>query len=140
MKGITRVDSKANGRLGWRVRVSYKGRRLQRYFSDRKLGGYSGALRAALSWRNLAERELGKPRSDERIVAVSPRGPDAVPGVRETTRRGVPVVEVTWQEAGRTRRTTISVAKHGREEALARGLALRAAHTGQQPEEAPHEP
>lgn len=120
MKGISR---KGNGYL---VRVGFLGQVHARFFGDRAYDGPRRALLAAKRWRNATELELGKPRSDRRVVSVSSRGPGALPGIREITRKGVPVLEVTWMAGGKQRRTTISIIKHGRDAALARALELRA--------------
>lgn len=131
LKGISRVDQPERNVAGWLVRVAYKRQRRRRYFGDRAHGGRMLALLAARDWRDQAERELGKPRSEGRVVARSRLGPDAIPGVRETIRRGRRVFEVTYQIAGVSRKTTVSIDRHGYDEARRRALQLRSERSGQ---------
>lgn len=60
-RGITRIDHPSHRTHGWFVRVGYSGlgkqARHTRFFSDRTHGGVAAALRAALAFRNSAERQ-----------------------------------------------------------------------------------
>lgn len=123
-KNITRCDYAYKGMIGYMVRVVWQGRRYQKFFSDKKYGGQDTALEAALAWRNATEQQLGKPRS-EQFVSGRPGSNTGVLGVTRVMRSGHPVLEVTWVENGRQRRTSISIDKHGEHKALAMAKAIR---------------
>ena len=111
--------------VGYMVRVTWAGVRRQKFFADNKHGDRLGALAAALDWRDQQERELGKPRTEQLIFgkATSNTG---IPGVTRLIRAGHPVLQVTWYENGRQRRTSISIDKHGERAALALARRIRA--------------
>lgn len=122
-KGITRIDHPAKRTFGYFVRVTWNKQRRSKFFSDSVYGDRLAALGAALEWRNLAERELGKPRTERQVIGVS-RTSTGIVGVRRTVKDGREVYEATWREGNRIRRTSYSIAKHGEKRALA--LARRA--------------
>lgn len=122
-KGITRIDHPAKRTFGYFVRVTWNKQRRSKFFSDSVYGDRLAALGAALEWRNLAERELGKPRTERQVIGVS-RTSTGIVGVRRTVKDGRDVYEATWREDGRIRRTSYSIAKHGERRALS--LARRA--------------
>ncbi len=122
-KGITRIDHPAKRTFGYFVRVTWNKQRRSKFFSDSVYGDRLAALSAALEWRNLAERELGKPRTERQVIGVS-RTSTGIVGVRRTVKDGREVYEATWREDGRIRRTSYSIAKHGEKRALS--LARRA--------------
>lgn len=122
-KGITRIDHPAKRTFGYFVRVTWNKQRRSKFFSDSVYGDRLAALGAALEWRNLAERELGKPRTERQVIGVS-RTSTGIVGVRRTVKDGREVYEATWREDGRIRRTSYSIAKHGEKRALS--LARRA--------------
>ena len=97
----------------------------QRHFrntSDAAHGGTRVAFEKALAWRNATEKILGKPRTDRVFAVAGQRSPTGIPGVYQEKRSYV----VAWTpEPGKLRREFISIAKHGREEALRRAIALR---------------
>ena len=107
------------------VRVTWAGVRRQKFFADNKHGDRLGALAAALDWRDQQERELGKPRT-ERLIFGKASSNTGIPGVTRLIRAGHPVLQVTWYENGRQRRTSISIDKHGERAALALARRLRA--------------
>jgi hypothetical protein len=122
-KGITRIDHPAKRTFGYFVRVTWNKQRRSKFFSDSVYGDRLAALGAALDWRNEAERELGKPRTERQVIGVS-RTTTGIVGVRRTTKDGREVYEATWREGKRIRRTSYSIAKHGESRALS--LARRA--------------
>lgn len=122
-KGITRIDHPAKRTFGYFVRVTWNKQRRSKFFSDSVYGDRLAALGAALEWRNEAERELGKPRTERQVIGVS-RTSTGIVGVRRTVKDGREVYEATWREGNRIRRTSYSIAKHGEKRALA--LARRA--------------
>ncbi|WP_129627701.1 AP2/ERF family transcription factor [Candidatus Oscillochloris fontis] len=122
-KGITRIDHPAKRTFGYFVRVTWNKQRRSKFFSDSVHGDRLAALSAALDWRNEAERELGKPRTERQVIGVS-RTSTGIVGVRRTVKDGREVYEATWRDGQRIRRTSYSIAKHGERRALA--LARRA--------------
>ena len=137
-KSISRIDSPAKQMHGWYVRVWFKGKMHSKFFNDKFYGGTEAALAAAIAYRDQLEEEIGKPRTDRVVVTDSPRNQTGVIGVNRVMKQtgayvpytAIPnyseVYEVTWQEAPNTvRRTTISIAKYGEQEAFRRACALR---------------
>ncbi len=122
-KGITRIDHPAKRTFGYFVRVTWNKQRRSKFFSDSVYGDRLAALSAALEWRDQAERELGKPRTERQVIGVS-RTSTGIVGVRRTVKDGREVYEATWREGNRIRRTSYSIAKHGEKRALS--LARRA--------------
>jgi hypothetical protein len=122
-KGVTRIDHPAKRTFGYFVRVTWNKQRRSKFFSDSVYGDRLAALSAALEWRNEAERELGKPRTERQVIGVS-RTSTGIVGVRRTVKDGREVYEATWREGNRIRRTSYSIAKHGEKRALS--LARRA--------------
>jgi hypothetical protein len=122
-KGITRIDHPAKRTFGYFVRVTWNKQRRSKFFSDSVHGDRLAALGAALEWRNQAERELGKPRTERQVIGVS-RTSTGIVGVRRTVKDGREVYEATWRDGNRIRRTSYSIAKHGERRALT--LARRA--------------
>jgi hypothetical protein len=122
-KGVTRIDHPAKRTFGYFVRVTWNKQRRSKFFSDSVHGDRLAALSAALEWRNEAERELGKPRTERQVIGVS-RTSTGIVGVRRTVKDGREVYEATWREGNRIRRTSYSIAKHGEKRAMA--LARRA--------------
>ncbi len=116
-------------------RVSYKDNHRVKFFNDRSFGGTDPALAAAVEYRDLAEKELGKPRTDRTVVTRSPRTRTGVVGVRRSTKRAYTkngdlrvydVYEVTWSPQPNTlRRTSISISKYGEEEAFRLAQEIR---------------
>lgn len=124
VKGISRIDS--NRTHGWYVRVSYKGWYYSRFFADGKYGGREQAFKEATKFRDKAEKELGKPRTDRVVVTKSPRNKTGVIGVVRLKKDGHDVYEVNWTpKPGLLKRTSISIEKHGEEKAFKLAVALR---------------
>jgi hypothetical protein len=134
-KSISRVDHEKKHAYGWFVRVAYKGKMHQKFFSDLSQGGKRKALKAAIAWRNKTEKKLGKPRTERKVAMPSSRNTSGVVGIRETTkamtrdgRKKGPVYEVWWfPKPGVIRKTSVSIYKYGQQEAFRRAKALRKA-------------
>ncbi len=125
-KGISRIDSEANKTHGWYVRVQYLGTTHAKFFSDSAHGGEQKALQKAVKHRNSIERELGKPRTDRTVTAVSSRNTSGVQGVKRVAKAGGYAYEVTWSPApGQVHRTTVSIKKYGEDEAFKRACRIR---------------
>jgi len=134
-KGISRVDHEKKHAHGWLVRVTFRGEKHQKFFSDLAQGGKRASLKSAIQWRNQTEKKIGKPRTERMIAVVSPRNTSGIVGIRKAmkamTRDGKkqgPVYEVWWfPRPGEIRKTSVSIYKYGQKEALRRALALRKA-------------
>lgn len=134
-KSISRVDHEGKRMRGWLVRVVFRGERRSKFFGDKAHGGKDAALDAAIAFRDAAEQQLGKPRTDRVVVGLSPRSTTGVQGVHRITKTqqtsggGIsfqPVYEVTWSPApGVIKRTSVAITKHGEAEALRRAIAIR---------------
>jgi hypothetical protein len=125
-KGISRIDSETNKTHGWYVRVQYLGTTHAKFFSDSAHGGEQKALQKAVKHRNSIERELGKPRTDRTVTAVSSRNTSGVQGVKRVAKAGGYAYEVTWSPApGQVHRTTVSIKKYGEDEAFRRACRIR---------------
>lgn len=132
-KSISRIDATTSKTHGWYVRVYYKGVMNSKFFSDSRYGSSEQALEEAIQYRDELEKRIGKPRTDRPVVRVSPRNQTGVVGVRR--RRKAPgkkgknhydVYEVTWSpEPGKMKRTSVSIAKYGEEEAFKRACEIR---------------
>ncbi|MCS6884008.1 MAG: AP2 domain-containing protein [Acidobacteriota bacterium] len=123
-KGISRIDS--NRTHGWYVRVIYQGKICCKFFSDGKYGSSEKALKQAIKFRNAAEKELGKPRTDRVIVTRSPRNKTGIIGVVRLKKDGHEVYEVNWTpRPGVLKRTSISIDKYGEEKAFKMAVRLR---------------
>lgn len=133
-KSISRIDQPEKHTHGWYVRVHFKGKEVSKFFPDKLHKGKSKSLQAAIDFRNETEEKLGKPRTDRPVIMRRPKKKGMV-GVRETvyrTRgadgqlRESPVFEVTWNpEPNVVRRTSVSIRKYGKKEALRRAVELR---------------
>jgi type IV secretory pathway VirB10-like protein len=125
-KGISRIDSETNKTHGWYVRVQFQGKTHAKFFSDSAHGGDAKALAKAVKHRNAVERELGKPRTDRMVTAVSSRNTSGVQGVKRVFKAGSYAYEVTWSPAaGQVHRTTVSVNRYGEDEAFKRACQIR---------------
>jgi hypothetical protein len=107
-----------------------------KFFSDAAHGGKDQALERAVEYRNKAEKELGKPRTDRLVIARNPRNTSGVMGVQRKTKVVVAedgeervvknVYEVTWNpEPGRLCRTWVSIDEYGEEAAFRKACAIR---------------
>jgi hypothetical protein len=134
-KSISRVDHESKRMHGWLVRVHFRGERRSKFFGDKRHGGKEPALDAAIAFRDAAEHQLGKPRTDRVVVGLSSRSTTGVQGVHRITKTqqtsggGIsfqPVYEVTWSPApGVIKCTSVAITKHGEQEVLRRAIAIR---------------
>jgi hypothetical protein len=134
-KGISRIDQEKRKTHGWYVRVGFNGKTKVKFFSDAAHGGKERALEQAVRFRDEAEKELSKPRTDRLVIAHNPRNRSGVMGVQRKTRvvkteKGERltnnVYEVTWSpEPGRLRRAWVSIDEYGEEAAFRKACAIR---------------
>jgi hypothetical protein len=122
-KDIARIDQESKRTHGWYVRVRFLGKTHSKFFSDRKNGGRHSSLLSAISWRDKTEKTLGKVRTNKHMVTVSNSGTGVV-GVRlnEELNR----YEVSWvNKLGKQGKTSVSIKKHGKKNALNRACSIR---------------
>ena len=74
---------------GWYVRVFFNNKQHAKFFSDKAYGGRGPALNKAQAWRNKIEKEIGKPRTNERVI-VGRDHPTSVNLTKCKDRRGNP--------------------------------------------------
>ena len=136
-KGINRIDQPSKHTHGWYVRVSFDGKRRAKFFPDRAPGGRANALEDAIAYRNKAEAELGKPRTDRTVCARTPRNKSGIMGIRRKTvsekrADGANAIrsfyEVTWNpRPGKVSRTLVSIDDLGEGPALRKACSIRRA-------------
>src|SRR5689334_8326976 len=112
-KGISRIDQPSRNTLGWYVRVMFDGKQVAKFFSDKSHGGRKKALDAAVRYRDEAEKQLGRPRTDRQVISRQTRNTSGIVGVQRRTKTvrtkdGEQVVNkyyvVTWNpEPGRVK-------------------------------------
>lgn len=136
-KGISRVNSKKSRTYGWYVRVFFNGEKKVRFFSDGRYGGPEKALQKALQFRNKAEKELGKPRTDRVVVSKTTNNTTGIIGLHRKREKTITktgevryrnVYEITWCPApNQMSRTRVSIDKYGEEKALLKAYRIRQA-------------
>lgn len=134
-KSVSRIDQPEKHTHGWYVRVRFNGNEVSKFFPDKQFGGKTKSLQSAIDFRDDTERKLGKPRTDRFVVGHNARGRKEMTGVRlvvKKTRnasgelRESPVYEVTWSpEPNVLRRTSVSIRKYGKREALRLAREIR---------------
>lgn len=121
-KNVTRVDFPEQHRVGYNVRVGWKGEMVRRFFADKKHGGRERALLAAVAYRDDCELSISKPRT-ERFVYYKVGA-----GVKRVVKNGVSSLGVHWCPLpGKVARTSVSIKKYGEAEAMRRATAIREA-------------
>jgi len=134
-KSVSRIDQEEKHTHGWYVRVRFRGSEVSRFFNDKRHGGKRKALAAAVEFRDETERRIGKPRTDRFVVQRDATRKSDVVGVRHVVKftctesgetRAHDVYEVTWSpEPNVVQRTSVSIRKYGKREALRRAIAIR---------------
>ena len=134
-KGISRIDQPSRNTFGWYVRVMFNGMTRCKFFSDKVSGGKQKALEAAIQYRNKAEKELGRPRTDRLVTRGSGRNETGVTGVNIEKRKvrtedGEKEVKkyyvVSWHPwPGKTCREFVSIEKYGERGGLMRACRIR---------------
>ena len=130
-KSISRIESEKY--CAWFVRIYYQGAFVRKTFSDTNYNGRDDALREAIAWRDEIEAAMGKPRTDRSVrkkTVVDERDTGIYRRNAKHMKRGKiyyrDIYEVVWSPApGKLSRRTISVTKHGEEQALEMARALR---------------
>lgn len=124
-KHITRIDQESKKTHGYYVRVSFRNKQHSKFFSDKKHGGPSSALLAAIANRDKVRCKWGMPFTNRHLVSVSNSNTGVV-GVRLNEKKNR--YEISWvTPQGIQKKTSVSILKHGKEEAFARACTLRRA-------------
>lgn len=132
-KSISRIETPKN--RAWYVRIFYAGAYERKTFSDAVWGTKDNALQEALRWRDETEARMGKPRTDRSVRKKVLGDDNDLVGIyrrhAKHMKRGKTyfrdIYEIVWAVApGKLSRRTISITKHGEDEALRRAKALRA--------------
>jgi hypothetical protein len=133
-KSVSRIDQPEKHTHGWYVRVRFNGKEIAKFFPDKQFGGKTKSLQGAVHFRDETERKLGKPRTDRFVIGRSGRAREMT-GVRLVVKksrsvsgetRESPVYEVTWSpEPNVLRRTSVSIRKYGKREALRLAREIR---------------
>ena len=122
-KDISRIDHPAKRTFGYYVRVRHLGKIHSKFFADKKNGGKSKSLKAAIFWRNETEIRLGKPRSDRNVVTVSNKLTGVVGVILNDVLNRY---EVSWVKPdGKQSKTSVSISKHGRKTAFEKACKIR---------------
>ena len=122
-KDIARIDQESKRTHGWYVRITFKGKKYSKFFSDKKNGGKNSSLLAAITWRDNTRVKIGKPQSDRHIVSVA-NTPSGIVGVRLNEKLNR--YEVSWvRPDGRQAKTSVSIKKHGKKAALELAIQKR---------------
>ncbi|MBL8152173.1 MAG: AP2 domain-containing protein [Blastocatellia bacterium] len=135
-KGISRIDSQDGRTHGWYVRVFFKGEKRVKLFSDSVHGGREKALEKAIRFRNKAEKELGKPRTDRIVITATKRSKTTgIVGLRRRREKAATksgelryreMYEVWWcPEPNKVAKRSVSINKYGEEEAFRRAYMIR---------------
>lgn len=134
-KGISRIDQPSRNTFGWYVRVMFNGMTRCKFFSDKASGSKHKALEAAIQYRDQAELELGRPRTDRLVSSGSGRNETGVTGVNISkqvikTEGGEKLIKkyyvVNWSPwPGKTCRELVSIEKYGEKRALLKACRIR---------------
>ena len=111
IKGISRFDQQSQ--TGYQVRVwdPFLKKVIVRFFSDEKFPGV--ALAKAIEYRNIYEKQIGKPRSERQIRVIKrERKP-----LLTVSPDGYPAYRVNYTISGVTRAHYVHIGRRGQEEA-----------------------
>jgi AP2 domain len=138
LRNISRIDFKtANGDRasgGWEVRIQRRGKRVEKFFADRALGGRRKALEEAKSFRDEQLAKLRRYSIKELAKRPSRRNRSGLVGVRRSTQSEVRgdwrydyVFWVAqWTDAnGRRCTRSFAVSRYGEDGAFQRAVAAR---------------
>ena len=137
MFGITRIDQDAKHNHGYYVRVSHRGKTLQKYFPDKKNGGKGKALKAAQAWR---DEKISKMPEEVRLRAARKKRKipqSGEPGVTHVI-LGTKTKYTYWQAAwtgpdGKRDTAKFNIERHGNDAALEKAIAARRAGVNGEP-------
>ena len=127
---ISRIDLPEMRSHGWQVRLSRRGRKYSRFFSDRKHGGREVALGMARGFRDELVVRLPDRERSGAAGKMTRRNISGVVGVsRIVVRRATTTYEVwqaTWSpNPGMRRRVKFSIRRYGEGHAFELACAVR---------------
>jgi len=136
-QNISRIEIQREGvaaTMGWEVRISRRGKKVSKFFSDSLLGGKRKALAEARAFRDRIEDKYPHYTRVELMAQPTARNSSGIPGVRRrenvVTKNGWAYTYATWEaswtteKGGKRTKRQFSVLKYGEDKAYA--LAVRA--------------
>ena len=136
-RNITRIENVTTAdRLscGWEVRIQRRGKTVEKFFSDAKLGGNRLALAKAKKFRDQIESKMKPYTVKELAQRPSKRNQSGIVGVRFEERMTVtggyeyyyPTWVAQWTDtAGKRHTRAFSVKKYGMKEAKKKAITAR---------------
>jgi hypothetical protein len=122
-KNITRIDHPPKNTYGYNVRIRWNDQHYGKFFSDRVYGDRLAALDAAVEWRNMIEKQIGKPRTDITIIGKV-NAKSGMKNIRRILENHTEYYVVTGVDGNHKKRCTrYSINKHGERRALRMALA-----------------
>ena len=139
-RNISRIENVTTAdRLscGWEVRIQRRGKTVEKFFCDNKLGGSRKALEKAKKFRDDMERQMKSYTVKELAKRPSKRNTSGIVGVRFEHRMAItggykyyyPTWVAQWtDEAGKRKTKAFSCEKYGHDEA--QRLAIKSRRLG----------
>lgn len=130
MKGISRIDQEEKHNHGWFVRVTRKGKTYSSFFTDKKHGGKTKALKAAREGLKKLRAKY-PPMSRKEFAKVQRRRTrSGIVGVTRLTKnvkgKNYHFWQATWSpEPGMIEKKVFSISKYGAEKAKKMAVAAR---------------
>ena len=127
---ISRIDLSAMRSHGWQVRLTRRGRKYSRFFSDRKYGGREVALRTARDFRDELLARLSDREKSGAAGKMTRRNISGVVGVSRIVVRTAGAKYEFWQatwspDPGLRRRVKFSIRRYGENRAFQLACAAR---------------
>ena len=127
---ISRIDLSAMRSHGWQVRLTRRGRRYSRFFSDRKHGGREVALQMAQNFRDELLARLPDRQKGGATGKMTRRNISGVVGVSRIVVRTPEAKYEFWQatwslDTGLRRRAKFSIRRYGEDRAFQLACAAR---------------
>lgn len=136
-QNISRIEIERDGvvpTMGWEVRISRRGKKVAKFYSDSLHGGKRKALQEARAFRDKMEDKYPPYTRVEIMAQPTVRNSSGIPGVRRrenvVTKNGWAYTYATWEaswtpeKGGRRTKRQFSVLKFGEDKAYE--LAVRA--------------
>ena len=127
---ISRIDLSAMRSHGWQVRLTRRGRKYSRFFSDGKYGGREVALRTARDFRDELLARLPDREKSGAAGKMTRRNISGVVGVSRIVVRTAGAEYEFWQatwspDPGLRRRVKFSIRRYGENRAFQLACAAR---------------
>lgn len=118
-KNISKIDRPDHHMRGYLVRVKWNKQLRQKFCSLVQYKDWMAALDAALEFRDQAEKELGKPRTEQLIVGAARESNTGIRGIRFVIDGEVEAYEATWVDhTGRKHVARYAINRYGKRKAL----------------------